>query len=106
VFTTEDLNAGEKWENKLRNELSAADVVVAILTPRSVHSNWVLHEIGAAWALDKPIIPIITRRDVLNDMPVSLASSQAIHLTNIESQENADKFLGAFESSLATALIS
>jgi predicted nucleotide-binding protein len=33
VFTTEDLSAGEKWQSKLRNELSSTDVVVALLTP-------------------------------------------------------------------------
>ncbi len=106
VFTTEDLSAGEKWENKLRDELAAADVIVALLTPTSVHSNWVLQEIGAAWALGKPIVPVITRRDVLNNMPVSLANTRAIHLTDVENAKNADEFLGAFQSSLSSAQIS
>lgn len=102
VFTTEDLSAGEKWESKLRNELSSTDVVVALLTPASVGSSWVLHEIGAAWALKKPIIPVVTRRDVLNKMPVSLETSQIIELGDVETPENADKFVDAFES-LTTA---
>jgi nucleoside 2-deoxyribosyltransferase len=100
VFTTEDLSAGERWETKLRNELVAADVVIAILTPDSVDSGWVLHEIGAAWALEKPIIPLVTRRDVLNKMPVRLAKTQVIELTDVESAESADKFVEAFEESL------
>jgi nucleoside 2-deoxyribosyltransferase len=75
VFTTDDLSAAEKWEPKLRNELSAADVVVALLTPNSVESSWVLLEIGAAWALEKPIMPVVSRRDVLNKMPASLEGS-------------------------------
>jgi hypothetical protein len=33
VFTAGDLSAGEKWETKLRNELAATDVFVALLTP-------------------------------------------------------------------------
>ena len=105
VFTTEELSAGEKWEDKLRKELSSADVVVALLTPTSVHSNWVLHEIGAAWALGKTIIPVITRRDVLNNMPVALGEAQAIQISDIESSENADEFLGAFQTSLASARV-
>jgi nucleoside 2-deoxyribosyltransferase len=103
VFSTEDLSAGERWETKLRNELAAADVVVAILTPHSVDSSWVLHEIGAAWALEKPIIPLVTRRDVLNKMPVPLSRAQVIELPDVESAENADKFVGAFEESLDAA---
>ena len=102
VFTADDLSAGEKWETKLRNELSSADVVVALLSPNSVESSWVLHEIGAAWALQKPIIPVVTRRDVLNKIPVSLEGAKVIELADVESPENAEKFLGAFEKSMAT----
>ena len=106
VFTTEDLSAGEKWQSKLRNELSSADVVVALLTPKSVASSWVLQEIGAAWALKKPIIPVISRRDVLNNMPISLDRDLTIELADVETPENADKFVDAFEESLAAANIS
>ncbi len=103
VFTTEDLSAGEKWQSKLRNELSSADVVVALLTPNSLASSWVLQEIGAAWALKKPIIPVISRRDVLNSMPISLERVLTIELADVETPENADKFVDAFEESLAAA---
>src|SRR6266704_5791171 len=65
VFSADDLSAGGNWEAKLRNELAEADVVVALLPPEAIHSSWVLQEIGAAWAMEKLIIPIITRRDVL-----------------------------------------
>ncbi|HYL73127.1 MAG TPA: toll/interleukin-1 receptor domain-containing protein [Bryobacteraceae bacterium] len=105
VFMSEDLNAGEKWETKLRNELASADVVLALLTPQSVDSSWVLLEIGAAWALEKPIIPVITRRDVLNKMPVSLEGTRTIALSDITSAENAGKFVAAFEDSLSTSQI-
>lgn len=103
VFTTEELSAGEKWQSKLRNELSSTDVVVALLTPHSADDKWVLHEIGAAWALEKLIIPVVTRRDVLNKMPVSLERSHIIELADAETPENADKFVDAFEESLASA---
>ncbi|MBV9768108.1 MAG: toll/interleukin-1 receptor domain-containing protein [Bryobacterales bacterium] len=103
VFTTEDLSAGEKWEPKLRSDLSSTDLVIALLTPHSVDSKWVLHEIGAAWALKKPIIPVVTRRDVLHRLPVSVVGAQVIELPEIENRENADKFVDAFEESLAAA---
>lgn len=105
VFTTEDLSAGERWETKLRNELAATDVLVALLTLNSVHSSWVLHEIGAAWALKKPIIPVVTRRDVLNNMPIPLEGANVIELADVESDANADKFVDAFEDSLAAVHI-
>ncbi len=78
-------------------------MVVALLTPHSADDKWVLHEIGAAWALEKLIIPVVTRRDVLNKMPVSLERSHIIELADVETPENADKFVDAFEESLASA---
>ena len=101
VFTTEDLSAGQKWQSKLRNELSSTDVVVALLTPSSLTSSWVLQEIGAAWALKKPIIPVISRRDILNSVPISLERGLVIELTDVDTPENADKFVDAFEEGLA-----
>jgi hypothetical protein len=103
VFTAGDLSAGEKWETKLRNELAATDVFVALLTPSAVSSSWVLQELGAAWALKKPIIPVVTRRDVLNNMPIPLDGSNLIELADVESAASADKFVGAFEDSVAAA---
>jgi hypothetical protein len=103
VFATEDLSAGEKWETKLRNELSTADVVLALLTPGSIASSWVLQEIGAAWALRKPIIPLVTRRDVLNSMPISLEPYQAIELDGVDKPEDVERFLSALDESLAAA---
>lgn len=105
VFTAEDLSAGENWPVKLRNELASADVVLALLTPNSVASSWVLHEIGAAWALAKPIIAVITRRDVLSRMPVPLQASTMIEITNLDKSEDTDRFVDAFEDSLAAAHI-
>ncbi len=101
VFTTEDLSAGEKWQSRLRSELSSSEVVLALLTPHSSNDSWVLHEIGAAWALGKPIIPVVTRRDVLNKMLISLERAHIIELTDVDTPENADKFVDAFEEGLA-----
>jgi nucleoside 2-deoxyribosyltransferase len=103
VSITEDIRDDEKWQSKLRNKLTSADVVVALLTPHSAEDSWVLHEIGAAWALEKPIIPVVTRRDVLNEMPVSLERFNIVQLADVETQEHADKFVDAFEESLASA---
>jgi hypothetical protein len=37
----------------------AADRVLLLMTPRSKESLWVAAEAGAAWALDKPLIPVL-----------------------------------------------
>ena len=37
------------------------DIFLVLLSPDSVNSEWILPEIGAAWALNKLIVPIVTQ---------------------------------------------
>jgi hypothetical protein len=96
VSTTEDLSAGEDWESRLRLELADSDYVVALLTPQSVRSTFVLHDLGAAWALGKPIISLITRRDVLNTIPISVDESQMIELKDVDNPAMSDELARRF----------
>src|SRR5262249_51747902 len=48
-----------EWEPELREALSASDYVLLIMTPRSKDSLWVAAEAGAAWVLEKKLIPTI-----------------------------------------------
>jgi TIR domain len=101
VFTADDLNAGENWQVKLRNELAEADVVLALLPPNAINSSWILQEIGAAWALEKLIIPVVTNRDVLHKLPLSLGGSDALEFRDVDTPEKADEFVQQFQDSLA-----
>ena len=85
VFTTETLSAGEDWESKLRDELSQSDIFVVLLSSNSVDSKWVLHELGAAWALDKPIIPVVTNSEVFSEIPMDLRKVQPVEVEYLES---------------------
>jgi hypothetical protein len=96
VSTTEDLSAGENWESQLRRELSESDYVVALLTPQSVRSTVVLHDLGAAWALRKPIISLITRRDVLNTIPLAANEYQMIELEDVDNPAMSDELARRF----------
>jgi hypothetical protein len=96
VSTMEDLSAGGDWESQLRRELSDSDYVVALLSPQSVRSPFVLHDLGAAWAMGKPIISLITRRDVLNSMPLSVNESQMIELTDVDNPATSDELARRF----------
>lgn len=54
-----DIAAGASWDNAIREAIRDADAVVVLLSENSVQSNFVLAELGVAWNLDKPIIPVI-----------------------------------------------
>jgi hypothetical protein len=48
-----------QWEPAIKAALSEADAVLVLITPRSKQSLWVAAEAGAAWILEKPLIPVL-----------------------------------------------
>jgi len=87
VFSTDALSAGEDWEPKLRDEIAQSDVFMVLLSPASLASKWVLHELGAAWALKKPIIPVLTRPESSVRIPVELPGRTPVDLNSLDSPE-------------------
>ncbi|MCA9499179.1 MAG: toll/interleukin-1 receptor domain-containing protein [Nitrospira sp.] len=53
------LSAGKKWQDGLREAIKCSEQVLLIMTPNSRDSKWVIFEAGAAWGLEKPIIPAL-----------------------------------------------
>lgn len=53
----EELSAGTDLASEIQRQLQRADIVMAIL-PTAQQSNWVLFELGQAWALGKRILVI------------------------------------------------
>jgi hypothetical protein len=53
------LDLGAMAPDVLRQELASAEGVVAILTPYSLASQWVLFELGATWLQTKQAIPLL-----------------------------------------------
>ena len=54
-----DIAVATQWEHAIREALQASEYILLLLTPRSVDRHWVLLETGAAWALEKEIIPAL-----------------------------------------------
>jgi hypothetical protein len=52
------LDLGRMAPETLRRELAAAGCVIALLTPNSRTSEWVLFELGATWAHTTSLIPL------------------------------------------------
>jgi hypothetical protein len=103
VFTTGTLSAGEDWRSKLKDELFQCDIFMVLLSPNSVESPWVLQELGAAWGLNKPIIPVITNPEVLTKIPVALSKVQSVDINNIENPEAINQILERYEEEVATS---
>jgi hypothetical protein len=103
VFTDEMLSAGEDWKSKLKDELASCDIFSVLLSPNSVDSKWVLQELGAAWAIEKPIMPIFTQPGLFSQFPVALNQDQFIDIKDTEKPELLNQILQRYEKNLATS---
>ena len=54
-----DINAGEPWDNRLRNLIQQADTVVVVLSPESVASVRCTWEVNLADSLSKRLLPVV-----------------------------------------------
>jgi hypothetical protein len=67
-----DWQPGVSLPDKVRDEIAKADCLVAFWTEGGSHSAWVNQEIGAAYALGKPIIPIVEKGLSLTGFPTGM----------------------------------
>jgi hypothetical protein len=57
-----DIAAGEAVSRKVKESLRQASAVIVLVSERSLMSQWVQFEIGAALAMEKLIIPVLIGR--------------------------------------------
>lgn len=55
------LAPGDDFAEKIRSALEGARELWLLVSPNSVHSEWVISEWGAAWVLKRTIVPILHR---------------------------------------------
>jgi TIR domain len=83
VFLSSDksqIYAGDLWLQKIKEALSAAEIVILMLSQRSVARPWVNFEAGAAWLADKPIIPVCYGNLSKDELPHPYSGIQALNL--------------------------
>src|ERR1019366_1676291 len=83
VFLSSDksqIYAGDLWLQKIKEALSAAEIVILMLSQRSVARPWVNFEAGAAWLADKPIIPVCYGNLSKDALPHPYSAIQALNL--------------------------
>lgn len=62
-----DVAVGGSLKNAIREGIREADVVLFLLTPESLASDWTMIELGFAEGFDRPVIPVtvgINKRDL------------------------------------------
>jgi hypothetical protein len=94
------LDLGTSAPDVLREELGSAACVVAILTPNSIGTDWVLFELGAAWANARTTIPLLAGGLEDKDIPGPLRGAAGGQL---KTPVTLDRLLAQLERELAWA---
>jgi len=77
-----DIPTATLWENEIRNAIHLSKKILLLITPRSKNRPWILLETGAAWALQKDIIPalmFVTSDELVE--PISKFQTRTIETT-------------------------
>lgn len=79
--------AGEKWLDRILEELEGATVVILMLSERSVQRPWVNFEAGVAWTRKIVAIPVCYRGLEKGSLPKPYSSLQAVDLEDDHDHE-------------------
>jgi TIR domain len=63
-----DVQIATEFQDSILQALIGSEQILVLLTPRSIQRPWILMEMGAAWALRKPLIPALSHV-ALSDLP-------------------------------------
>ena len=74
------LAPGDRTSERLRVEISRADVVLGLLASDTSDSNYVLAELGASWGCDVPTFPLLIRGAQSEDVPEPLSERHSMSL--------------------------
>jgi len=84
------------WGNLLterREEIIKSDVFVILLSPKTLESDSVLAEIGAAWALEKPVVIVRTHPKMEAHLRVDVTPKNVVDIDDVEEPEIVQQIL-------------
>lgn len=81
-FDKESLSPGDLWAEKIQDALRNSDTFIVFLSPNSLDNPNVFFEVGAAFANDKLIIPVLIDNVDQRRIPISLANRQYIQASS------------------------
>ena len=72
--------AGHVWLDRIREALQSCELLLLLLSERSINRAWVNFEAGAVWLARKPVIPICIGRMLIEFLPQPYAGMQSVRL--------------------------
>ena len=89
VFLSSDfgqVRPGELWMDKIRAALESCEVLLSLLSGRSIRRPWINFEAGAAWIQKRPVIPVCFGKMSKASLPQPYSGMQAVVLPGQEDE--------------------
>lgn len=92
------LSPGTRTSDTLRSEIKASEIVLGLISPKSLESKYVLAELGAAWGCDITTFPLLIRGARHSDLPPPLYDLTGLDITTTTSCISCVENIGRFTS--------
>ena len=78
-----DIEGGDAIHDAVRQSIQGCDELLVLMSEYSLNRPWVLIEIGAAWGLEKRVVPIVDKV-APDQMPDILYQQKAVDLNDFD----------------------
>ncbi|MEM7668832.1 MAG: toll/interleukin-1 receptor domain-containing protein [Pseudomonadota bacterium] len=75
-----DLPGGTPWRDALLRQLAESDLVLVLCSPDAIDNRWLYLEVGGAWALQRPVIPICHSGLSIGQLPVQFQNFNSLEV--------------------------
>ncbi len=91
IFVSSDgqsIPFGRNWVHEIEEALKNSKIMFVLLSPNSIHSNWIYFEAGFAYSKDIKVIPIGVLGIDLSQIPPPMSLLQSFNINSVESLNN------------------
>ena len=91
IFVSSDgqsIQLGRNWVHEIEQALKESKIMFVLLSPNSIHSNWLYFEAGVAYSRGIKVIPIGVLGIDLSQIPPPMGLLQGFNINSVESLNN------------------
>jgi hypothetical protein len=92
---------GRTIAETLKDDITLAPIIIALITKNSASSSWVLFELGASWALGKTIYPVFGPAVTASHLPGPIPNLPRIDIDNPDASARLSDLVAQIAKSLS-----
>jgi hypothetical protein len=98
TFLAQNIKPGDDFKKTIETNLRESDALVVLASPYSVAHSWIGYEMGAAVAMDKPVMVVTSDRHSLSEFPEDFGSFPVVNFDPEKPEQIAREIIGRLKS--------